>query len=31
MREVMLRMISVEGGEPARCRVPDDELRYDDP
>ena len=27
MREVMLRMISVEGGEPARRRVPDDELR----
>ena len=31
MRKVMLRMISVEGGELARRHVPDDELVYDDP
>jgi WD40 repeat protein len=31
MRNVMLRMISVEGGELARRHVPDDELVYDDP
>jgi WD40 repeat protein len=31
MRKVMLRMISVEGGEIARRHVPDSELFYDDP
>jgi WD40 repeat protein len=31
MRKVMLRMISVEAGEPARRHVLDDELRYEDP
>ena len=30
MRKVMLRMISVEGGELARRHVPDDELVYGD-
>lgn len=29
MRRMMLRMVSVEGGEIARRRVPDDELRYE--
>ncbi len=31
MRKVMLRMISLEGGELARRHVPDDELVYDSP
>ncbi len=31
MRRVMLRMVSVEGGELARRRVPDEELVYEDP
>jgi WD40 repeat protein/tetratricopeptide (TPR) repeat protein len=31
MRNVMLRMVSVEGGELARRHVLHDELRYDDP
>lgn len=31
MRRVMLRMISVEGGELARRRVPDEELVYESP
>jgi hypothetical protein len=31
MRRVMLRMVSVEGGELARRRVPHEELLYDDP
>jgi hypothetical protein len=31
MRRVMLRMVSVEGGEIARRRVPDDELVYEAP
>ncbi|MFM7166450.1 MAG: caspase family protein, partial [Planctomycetaceae bacterium] len=31
MRRVMLRMVSVEGGELARRRVPDEELVYESP
>jgi len=31
LRRVMLRMVSVEGGELARRRVPDDELIYEHP
>jgi hypothetical protein len=31
LRRVMLRMVSVEGGEPARRRVPEGELIYEQP